>query len=79
MQSAAHEMHSAIESVGILSPASLFSRDKSAAEGDIGLAINIDGVEKEHVVEAAARWSAEPGYGGFGESTRYDILIEGRP
>ncbi|MGF6978076.1 putative restriction endonuclease [Paraburkholderia sp. JPY465] len=43
------------------------------------MAINIDEVEKEHVVEAAARWRAEPGYGGFGESTRYDILIEGRP
>ncbi|KIG10928.1 HNH endonuclease [Caballeronia concitans] len=42
------------------------------------MAINIDGVGKEHVVEAAARWRAEPGYGGFGESTRYDILIEGR-
>lgn len=43
------------------------------------MAINIDKVEKEHVVEAAARWRVEPGYGGFGESTRYDILIEGRP
>ncbi|RZF23539.1 hypothetical protein EVC45_43925 [Paraburkholderia sp. UYCP14C] len=43
------------------------------------MAINIDDVEKEHVVEAAGRWRVEPGYGGFGESTRYDILIEGRP
>lgn len=42
------------------------------------MTINIDRVEKKHVVEAVARWRAEPGYGGFRESTRYSILINGR-
>jgi putative restriction endonuclease len=43
------------------------------------VAIVMDGVRKKHVVDAAARWRAEPGYGGFRDSTRYDILIKGRP
>lgn len=43
------------------------------------MAINIDHIEKRHVLAAADRWRREPGYGGFAESKRYDILIEGRP
>lgn len=43
------------------------------------MAIVMDGVKEQHVVEASARWRAEPGYGGFRRSTRYEILIKGKP
>ncbi|MCA8426885.1 HNH endonuclease [Burkholderia seminalis] len=43
------------------------------------MAISTDGVERRHVIRAARRWDEHPGYGGFGKSTRYDILIKGNP
>lgn len=43
------------------------------------MAINVDAIEEQHVLQAAARWRQQPGYGGFRESTLYDILIEGEP
>jgi hypothetical protein len=43
------------------------------------MAINVDGIEKRHGTRAATRWRKEPGYGGFRESTFYDILIVGEP
>jgi putative restriction endonuclease len=43
------------------------------------MAISTEGVERSHVLNAAMRWDANPGYGGFGKSKRYDILIDGRP
>lgn len=43
------------------------------------MAISTDGVERRHVIRAAKRWDANPGYGGFRKSTRYDIFIGGNP
>ncbi|MGA4083352.1 HNH endonuclease [Ralstonia pseudosolanacearum] len=43
------------------------------------MAINVDGIKAQHVVRAAALWRKAPGYGGFRESTLYDILVDGKP
>lgn len=43
------------------------------------MAISTEGIRRSHVLRAAKRWDANPGYGGFGKSTLYDILVEGNP
>ena len=43
------------------------------------MAISTEGIQRIHVLRAAKRWDANPGYGGYGKSTLYDILVEGNP
>jgi len=35
------------------------------------------GIGPHHVVDAAKKWRQQPGYGGFGSSRHYDVVIEG--
>lgn len=43
------------------------------------MAINTKQVLRHHVKQAAKVWKQQPGYAGFRDSTRYDVLIDGAP
>lgn len=43
------------------------------------MAINTKQVLRHHVKQAAKVWKQQPGYAGFRDSTRYDVLIDGEP
>jgi hypothetical protein len=42
------------------------------------MAIRTDEIRVIHVLNAAEKWRAQPGYGGFHDSNRYDVLIDGQ-
>lgn len=41
------------------------------------MAIQSDEIGAIHILKAAKKWRAEPDYGGFRDSNRYDVVIDG--